>query len=109
MLHQAAFIVALINNPAFFGVVAEEDGRIVGSNFLDERCAVRGVGPITIDPDAQSRGVGRKLMQAVIERGRSQQAPSIRLVQDAFNTVWEQGLTFEQAYEELVVRRRRTA
>jgi sugar-specific transcriptional regulator TrmB len=27
----------------------------------------------------------------------------------AFNTVWEQGLTFEQAYEELVLRRRRTA
>ena len=27
----------------------------------------------------------------------------------AFNTVWEQGLTFEQAYEELVLRRRQTA
>jgi len=27
----------------------------------------------------------------------------------AFNTVWEQGLTFDQAYEELVLRRRRTA
>ena len=27
----------------------------------------------------------------------------------AFNAVWEQGLTFDEAYEELVLRRRRTA
>jgi hypothetical protein len=27
----------------------------------------------------------------------------------AFNTVWEQGLSFEEAYDELVVGRRQTA
>lgn len=31
---------------AFYCVVAEADGRIVGSNVMDERSAIRGVGPI---------------------------------------------------------------
>ena len=29
--------------------------RIVGSNFLDERDPIRGVGPITVDPEARTR------------------------------------------------------
>jgi predicted N-acetyltransferase YhbS len=72
-----------IPDPRCYCVVAEIDGTIVGSNFLDERDAVRGVGPITVDPSCQSKGVGRKLMEAVIERGQG--APSIRLVQEAYN------------------------
>ncbi len=74
-----------MDSPCVFGVVAEDDGRIVGSNFLDERDSIRGVGPITVDPNYQGKGVGRRLMQAVIERAQS--AAGIRLVQDAFNTV----------------------
>jgi predicted N-acetyltransferase YhbS len=70
-------------HPMIFGVVAERSGRIVGSNFLDERDPITGVGPITIQPDAQNAGVGRRLMQAVIERGRK--APGVRLLQDAFH------------------------
>lgn len=54
----------------FYCVVAEIDGRIVGSNCLDERATIRGIGPITIDPGMQNRGVGRLLMQAVMDRGR---------------------------------------
>jgi predicted N-acetyltransferase YhbS len=73
-----------IAHPGIWGVVAEIDGRIVGSNFLDERGPVRGVGPITVDPAVQARGVGRRLMEAVIERGAG--ARGIRLLQDAFNT-----------------------
>ena len=74
----------LINDPAVFGVVAESGDRVVGSNFLSEWNPVRGVGPITIAPDVQARGVGRRLMEAVIERGRG--AAGVRLVQDSFNT-----------------------
>src|SRR3712207_4631106 len=59
-----------INDPAVFGVVAESGGRVVGSNFLSEWDAIRAVGPITIDPNVQARGVGRRLMEAVVERGR---------------------------------------
>jgi GNAT superfamily N-acetyltransferase len=75
---------SFIAHPSIWGIVAEIDGRIVGSNFLDERGPIRGVGPITVDPEAQSRGVGRRLMEAVIDRGR--RAAGIRLLQDAFNT-----------------------
>jgi GNAT superfamily N-acetyltransferase len=79
----AGMMSAWIPHPAVWGVVAEVDGRIVGSNFLDERDPIRGVGPITIDPGAQNAGVGRRLMEAVIERG--QDAPGIRLLQDGFH------------------------
>jgi GNAT superfamily N-acetyltransferase len=72
-----------IPHPSIWGVVAERDGRIVGSNFLDERDPIRGVGPITVDPQGQNAGVGRRLMEAVLERGRG--APGIRLLQDAFH------------------------
>src|SRR5687768_7985977 len=40
-----------IPHPSVWGVVAERDGRVVGSNFLDERGPIRGVGPITVDPN----------------------------------------------------------
>ncbi len=73
-----------IGHPSIYGVAAEENGEFVGSNFLTELDEIRGVGPITVNPNVQSRGTGRKLMQAVIERG--QNAAGIRLLQDAFNT-----------------------
>ena len=37
----------MLAHPKFYGAVAEVDGRIVGSNFLDERNPIAGVGPIT--------------------------------------------------------------
>src|SRR5256885_10210125 len=73
------FAHAFIENPSIFGVVAESDGEIVGSNFLAEWDAIRAVGPITVDPEFQGHGIGRRLMQAVIERGQG--AAGVRLVQ----------------------------
>lgn len=78
------FAHMLVVHPQIFGVAAEIDGRFVGSNFMTEFDPIRGVGPITVDPNVQARGVGRKLMEAVIDRGKD--AAGIRLVQDAFNT-----------------------
>jgi predicted N-acetyltransferase YhbS len=77
------FVESLIANPFIFGVVAENNGRVVGSNFLWEYDVVRGVGPLSVDPTVHAKGTGRKLMQAAIERGKS--AAGIRLTQDAFN------------------------
>ena len=78
---------AWMNHPQVWGVLAERDGRVVGCNFLDERCdGAKGVGPICIDPAEQSGGIGRKLMLAVLERGRARNAKSVRLVQEAYNT-----------------------
>jgi GNAT superfamily N-acetyltransferase len=72
-----------VASPFSWGVVAEVDGQIVGSNFLLESDPIRGLGPISVDPDHHGRGVGRKLMEALIERGKG--APGIRLLQDSFN------------------------
>ena len=83
-LDAAADLVAgFIAHPSIWGVVAEHEGAIIGSNFVDERGPVRGVGPITVDPRAHQRGVGRRLMAAVLER--SSGAAGVRLLQDAFN------------------------
>lgn len=73
-----------IDHPSIFGVVAEVEGRVVGSNFMSEGDPIRGVGPITVDPSVQGGGVGRALMRAVLDRARD--AVGVRLVQDAFNT-----------------------
>src|ERR1700742_3874138 len=40
----------LIGWPGIYGVVAERDGQVVGSNFMDERSSIAGIGPITVDP-----------------------------------------------------------
>lgn len=77
------FVSYFIADPSVYGVVAEGEGRVVGSNFISEWDAIRGVGPITVDTSAQARGTGRRLMEAVIERGRG--AAGVRLVQDSYN------------------------
>jgi GNAT superfamily N-acetyltransferase len=59
-------------------------GRLVGRNCLYERSAVGGVGPITVDPSTQHVGVGRKLMQAVMDRAKGRNV-GLRLVQAAFH------------------------
>ena len=73
----------LLANPDVFNVVAESEGQVIGSNHLEEQDAIAAVGPITIDPNAQAKGAGRMLMQAVIERGKTH--AGIRLLQDSFN------------------------
>lgn len=75
----------LIAHPGFFSVVAEQDGRVVGSNFLDERSPIFGVGPITVDPPVQDRQVGRELMNAVLDRTAQRGAPGVRLLQAAYH------------------------
>jgi predicted N-acetyltransferase YhbS len=72
-------------HPGFYCIVAEAGGRIVGSNCLDERSIIAGVGPITVNPDGQNRGVGRALMQNVMDRARERGAAGVRLVQAAFH------------------------
>ena len=68
----------------FFGMLAVENDRIVGCNYLDRRNSIAAVGPICVDPAHQGQGIGRKLMQTVLDRAR--QSAGVRLVQDAFNT-----------------------
>jgi len=75
----------LIEHPNIYGVVAECDGRILGSNFLDERSTISAMGPISVDPSAQDRHVGRLLTQAVLDRAAQRRAPGVRLLQIAYH------------------------
>ncbi len=76
---------ALIADPGFYGVAAEDDGRLIGSNFIDMRSPIGGIGPITVDPTVQNRGTGRSLMQAVMDHAAAGRLPGIRLVQEAYH------------------------
>ncbi len=77
---------AMFSHPSFFCVVAEQDGKLIGSNCLDERSTIAGVGPITIDPRVQNRNAGRQLMQAVMARAAEKKFAGLRLVQAAYHT-----------------------
>jgi hypothetical protein len=59
-------VTMMLSNPGFYSVIAEMDGRVVGSNFLDERNSIAGIGPISVDPAVQNQTVGRQLMLAPI-------------------------------------------
>jgi predicted N-acetyltransferase YhbS len=76
---------SMFGNPGFFSVVAEKNGKILGSNCMDERSLIAGIGPITVDPAAQDLGAGRQLMAAVMDRAAERHFPGIRLVQAAFH------------------------
>ncbi len=75
----------LIANPEFYAVVAEDNGKIVGSNFLDERDSISGVGPISVDPKMQNSGTGGLLMRAVMERSTAKRFAGVRLVQAGYH------------------------
>jgi predicted N-acetyltransferase YhbS len=76
----------LLGRRGFYAVVAEQGGRVVGSNFLDERNPIAGLGPITVDPTVQNQAVGRRLMENAHRRVAQRNCPGVRLVQAGFHT-----------------------
>jgi hypothetical protein len=52
---------------------------------MDERSAIFGIGPITVDSTFQNAGVGRQLMLDVLARRRERGAAGVRLVQAAYH------------------------
>ena len=76
----------LITSPGHYTVVAEKNGEVIGSNALDERNSIAGIGPITVRGDAQEHNIGRRLMLAVMDRASERGFAGTRLVQAAFNT-----------------------
>jgi predicted N-acetyltransferase YhbS len=81
----AGLVADLLTRSDVHAVVAEQDGRLVGSNFLWERDTIAGVGPITVDPRVQNDHVGRRLMVAVLARAEEQDFKGVRLVQAAYH------------------------
>jgi predicted N-acetyltransferase YhbS len=72
-----------IEHPLIWGVAASSDGRLVGSNFIDERGPIKSLGPLSVEPQVKERGIGRRLMEATLRRGDG--ARGVRLLQDSFN------------------------
>jgi len=81
----AASFSRWISHPRYYVVVAELEGRVVGSNVLDERSAIFGLGPITVDPRVQNRMVGSRLMDAALQRVSGRRCPGVRLVQATYH------------------------
>ena len=78
-------LTSLLSRDDVYSVVAEVDGRVVGSNFLWEKGTIAGVGPITIDPTAQNVAVGRRLMEDELRRSEERNIAGVRLVQAAYH------------------------
>jgi predicted N-acetyltransferase YhbS len=81
----SALFAACLGHHGFFGLVAEIDGKIVGSNLVDERDSISGIGPITVDPTLQNDGAGRALMQAALRRSQDHGCSGIRLLQAGYH------------------------
>jgi predicted N-acetyltransferase YhbS len=75
----------LFSHPGFYCVVAERDGRVIGSNCLDERSTIAGLGPVSVDPEVQNCGIGRTLMTSVMDHARQRGFAGIRLLQSTFH------------------------
>lgn len=75
----------LLTTDGITGVVAVRDGDIVGAAFSDERGPVVGIGPVIVDPAVQDAGVGRALMQALLDREQQRHVAGVRLVQTAYH------------------------
>ena len=76
---------ALLTTDGIYALVAERDGEILGSAFQDERGKIVGVGPVSVDPAVQDGGVGRTLMEALLQRSRERAVAGVRLVQTAYH------------------------
>ncbi|MGB7959374.1 MAG: GNAT family N-acetyltransferase [Nitrososphaeraceae archaeon] len=76
-------IRSLLENPNSWGVLAERQGKTLGSIFLHKfpPSPVAVIGPLTVHPSAEGGDVGRMLMDAALTQAYEQNYDQIRLVQ----------------------------
>src|ERR671923_2200355 len=74
-------IKTLLGNPNSWGVLAEREGKILGSIFLHvfPPSPIAAIGPLTVDPSAEA-GIGKVLMDAVLDQARKRHYDRVRLV-----------------------------
>jgi GNAT superfamily N-acetyltransferase len=75
----------LVQQEQVYSLGAFEDGAPRGSNHLELWDDVAGIGPVSVDVAAQGGGIGKAMMQDVIEHARASGFERVRLLQDAFN------------------------
>src|SRR6266542_2988001 len=68
-----------------YGVAAMMDSQPAGSNFLMVADEVGGLGPISVEVSMQAQGIGRVLMQNVLDHAEKAGVEKVRLLQDSFN------------------------
>jgi|SRR5581483_1880080 len=78
------YLAHLLQFDALGGVVAEEDGEVVGVGWLHPRGAVATIGPLAVDPSRQGRGIGRRLLERLVEMA-GKGVPQVRLVHESYN------------------------
>ena len=78
-------MTAMLATDGIFGLVAERHGEIVGSAMQDERGKIVGIGPVSVERGVQNAGVGRALMEALLQRCRERDVAGVRLIQTAYN------------------------
>jgi predicted N-acetyltransferase YhbS len=81
--HTTNLVIESLKDKDIISLVAEMDNEIVGSNFLDKRDSLYVVGPLSVKPGFQATGIGRLLMQGILQDLSLNH--SVRLMQDAFN------------------------
>jgi GNAT superfamily N-acetyltransferase len=86
-LEFAQMVIGLfVTRPEIYGVAARVDGALAGSNYLSLLDETAGIGPISVAPGHQGKGVGRALMQAVMDEAERRKIRQVRLVQETANT-----------------------
>jgi predicted N-acetyltransferase YhbS len=74
----SALTARMLDHPEMYGLVAEAEGQMAGTVFLDERAVVRGIGWLAVEPSFQGRHIGRLMLNEVIERSLT--SPGMRTV-----------------------------
>ena len=74
----------LIDRDDVYAVVATLDGEVVGSNYLWEFSDVAAAGPLTVATSRQAGGIGRRLMEDVLDRACARNVTAVRLVQAGY-------------------------
>lgn len=75
----------LVRDEDCYSVAAVVDGRTAGSNYLTTHDDVGSIGPVSVDPPMQGHGVGRAVMEGVLQYARENGIERVRLMQDSFN------------------------
>lgn len=81
-----AVLAGMLAHEEVRGTVAERDGAVVGSCFVTDTGPIAAIGPITIAPGAQNGGVGRQLMEHVLDQATRRGFVGVRLVQAAYHS-----------------------
>ena len=83
--YARAVVGLLIQQETVHAAAAFDGDRPRGSNFMNMWGDVAGIGPVSVDLDAQGQGIGTLLMQDALQHAGQQGFDQIRLCQESFN------------------------